>query len=156
MDRRRPTLLAAAAVVSLVVSLGAWWWFSEAQASARAHEGALALWESQEPEAYSFEFTSCSGMCARECPDRITVTGGEVTDVTPTRPGCTPASHDEAPTIEDVFALEEWSRSLESTDSFDIDYDRAWGFPSAGNFTCPDGWADCGSGFAVTAFHVEP
>ena len=127
------------------------WWLVSAGGR---HDHALALWKSKEPKAYSFEFSYCSGMC-EACTVRVTVQGGQVVNAVGTDPAGCSIRPDEVPTIEGVFKIEKDSRSSESTDSFTIRYDPTWGFPASGEFQCPEGWMDCGSGFRVTHFRVE-
>lgn len=134
------------------LALAPLWYFSDGQTANRAHDAAVELWESKEPASYSFTWQYCSGMCA-PCEVRVTVANGEVTTARGRPPGCV-GGHDRGPTIEDVFRMEERHRSEELTDSFDIDYDRVYGFPAMVDIRCPEGWSDCGTGYSVTDFEV--
>jgi hypothetical protein len=149
---RRRALIGAASALGIAL-LGELWFFSDGQTANRAHDDAVSLWESTEPAAYSFEFTYCGGMCMR-CPTLITVEAGEVTEAASVDGECSDYDVRSAPTIEDVFAMEEHHRAAPTTDSFDIRYDPTWGFPAAVDIRCPYGWSDCGSGYEVTAFRV--
>jgi hypothetical protein len=153
---KRPIAQVVAVCVLAVgaLVLGAVWFFSDGRAAGLAHDAAQGLWESKEPTAYSFEFAYCSGLCAR-CDLRITVRDGEVSDVASTTPDCAGTPQD-APTIDDVLAMESEDRRAETTDSFEIIYDPVWGFPASVDIRCPYGWADCGTGYTVTDFRVEP
>ena len=157
MRHGRPSTLTVAVVTAVALGmavLGAMWFFSDSRAGARAHDDALALWESKEPRAYSFDYRSCSGMCD-SCWLHVTVKNGEVTGVVARESRC--SSHAQhAPSIEDIFAIEKWQRSAEWTDSFEIDYDPVWGFPALVVIRCPYGTADCGSSYEVTHFRARP
>jgi hypothetical protein len=143
--------IGAAVVLALALVLGGLWFSS----AGKAHDDALSLWESKEPAAYSFDFSYCGGMCDY-CPTRVTVERGEVVAVEPAEPGgCAGYDRHDAPTIEDVFAMEEEGREDEMTDSFEIRYDPTWGFPASVSLSCPEGTADCGTGFGVTNFRAE-
>jgi len=96
-------------------------------------------------------------MCM-DCRVRVTVEHGEVTHAVAVEAArCSTSSLlTDAPTIEEVFALEESGRSDGMTDSYEIDYDPTWGFPASVELRCPEGTDDCGTGFGVTEFRVEP
>ena len=139
----------------LLLIAGAWF-VSDAREAERAHDDAMALWNSKEPTAYSFEYGYCSGMCM-SCRARVTVENGKVTDTAAVDPApCSISGLPDAPTIEEVFALEESGRSDGMTDSFEIVYDPTWGFPASVSIRCPEGTGDCGTGFGVSDFRVEP
>jgi hypothetical protein len=122
----------------------------------KAHDDALARWKSKEPTAYSFDFSHCSGLC-QGCTTRVTVKAGKVISAVGTGPrGCSDFDANDAPTIEDVFDLEKSGRSNDEFDSVEIQYDPTWGFPASVSLRCPEGTADCGTGFSVTNFRVEP
>jgi hypothetical protein len=131
------------------MALGAWWLHSDSRAADRAHEHALALWESKEPTAYSFEYSRCGGMCAG-CLLQVTVQNGKVIDAVGVEGQC---GSRQAPTIEGIFAMEKADRAASTTDSFTIRYDPTWGFPVSVDIRCPRGWSDCGSGYHVRDFH---
>lgn len=145
----------AAGVAALgLVLLGALWYFSDSQAAKRAHDDAKELWESKEPTSYSFDYLSCSGMCA-PCTFRVTVRNGEVIEVEVVEGEC-PFDPDGPPTVEALFAFAEAERSAPETASFRIEYDPIWGFPEYFNATCAGNTPDCGTGLNVSNFEVEP
>ncbi len=154
-NRADLTVLGVVTLALCVLGIGVLWiFFSEGGVARRAHREAVSQWERREPAAYSFDFTSCNGMCA-SCPLHISVADGDVTGVESLGGNrCSAPEPDAAPTIEDVFALEEGWRTARTTVSFEIRYDEAWGFPATGSFFCPDGYSDCGSGFGVSNFTV--
>jgi Family of unknown function (DUF6174) len=155
---RRTTRAARGAGIAAtgVAALGLLWVLSDARAAGAAHDQALARWEVREPQAYSFVYGHCSGVCA-PCPVRITVRDGEVTDTVVRGEGCGRPAVEHAPTIEDVFAVAERRRTgvLDALDdaSTSITYDPEWGFPSRITVTCPG--PDCNAGWSVTEFDVE-
>ena len=156
MTLPRPTRSALVVAAVFVLALGLlaahWLGFLFGHGD-RADRAAHRLWESKEPAAYSFDYAHCSGMC-QSCPLHITVRNGEVTDAVSRQPGCEYAEEN-APTIDEVFAMESADRHAPHADSIDITYDRVWGFPASVDIRCPDGWSDCGSGYAITHFRVE-
>jgi hypothetical protein len=158
MSRSRPsawTVVGVLVVTLGLLALGSMWFFSAGRAAGQAHDRALERWESKEPASYAFDWTRCDGMSAR-CLLHVSVTDGRVTSVT-TREGDCPAYEvDEAPTIEDVFAMEERDRAGAHVASWEIEYDRTWGFPASVRIRCPDGYMDCGIGYAVTDFAPHP
>jgi hypothetical protein len=93
-------------------------------------------------------------MCA-SCPLRVTVENGEVVAVMGRGGQCSVPDHRSAPTIEDVFAMEEADRSAETTDSFEVHYDPLWGFPASVSIRCPYGTSDCGTSYDVTDFQPQ-
>ena len=127
--------------------------FSGSYAADRAHDRASARWESKEPAAYSFDYDYCSGMCMG-CLLRVTVRNGEVTEAVASKGECSTFDTQAAPTIEDIFAMEESDRAAPSTDSFEIEYDPNWGYPASVEIRCPYGTPDCGTGYHVTDFEV--
>ena len=152
MTRRRKAA-AIAAFALCIAALGAWW-VVQSRAAQTADDAAWSRWESKAPTAYSFDYSSCSGMCVG-CQLHVTVNHGKATDAI-ARDGLCPTSARRAPTIEDIFAMEQRDRSLETTDSFEIRYDPTWGFPVSVSTRCPVGWADCGSIYTITNFRVQP
>ena len=152
MLRSGRSQLTVAAVALGAVVLGALWYFSDSQAENRAHDEALALWESREPTAYSFDFSYCNGFCAG-CRLEITVENGSVTDAEGWEGEC-PVVDGKPPTIEGIFALEKYDRSRDMADSFEIRYDPYWGFPALVEIRCPEGLTDCGIGYEVTDFEA--
>ncbi len=156
MTQSRPSVLTVAAIVAValgVAVLGALWLRSPGQVAHRAQDDASALWESKEPAAYSFDYSYCSGMCAG-CRLEVTVRNGEVAGVVERDGQCSAVDLQNAPTIEDIFAMEERDRSDSTTDSFEIHHDPDWGFPSSVSIRCPEGTMDCGIGYQVTGFEV--
>ena len=150
----RPVLVVVGVLVLILGLLAAHWLGFPFGHGDRDDRAAQRLWESKEPAAYSFDYAHCSGMC-RLCPLHVSVRHGEVTDAVSRVPDCEYAE-ERAPTIEGVFALESADRHGPHTESCEIAYDRVWGFPASVDIRCPDGWSDCGSGYSVTHFRVEP
>jgi hypothetical protein len=147
--------------VAVVLCLGALgvvgarvWAGSDARTADERDDAARARWESREPTAYSFDYTSCGGMCAY-CLVHVTVDRGRVTSARGREGQCPPVI-DAAPTVEDVFAMEERDRAAETTASYVIRYDPTWGFPASVTIRCPDGWMDCGTGYRVAHFRAGP
>jgi hypothetical protein len=141
--------LAAAAAVLAVLMLAAWWYFSDGQQADRAHDAAVAKWESRKPSSYSFDFSYCDGFCAG-CRAEITVRDGVA------RPnvwqGDCLSVDGRPPKIENIFALEERDRADDFGD-FEIRYDPYWGFPALVSFTCED-QTDCGRSYEITDFEA--
>jgi hypothetical protein len=152
MTRRRAVV--SVGVALCLALLGALWVTSDSWAAQRAHRAAWAKWQSKEPPAYSFDYAYCGGMCAN-CLLHVSVEHGKVVDAV-TREGQCSTSEDNAPTVDDVFAMEKGDRSSGRTASFEIRYDPTWGFPASVSIRCPDGWMDCGKGYSITHFLAAP
>jgi hypothetical protein len=152
-DGTRSTVkvLGAIALAVCVVGLGILWYFSDGQVAGRAHDEALARWESKEPAAYSFTYRYCGGMCA-DCPIQVTVRDGVVAEVTRGSDSCW--GEPEGLTVEDLFDLESRARSGWFGDASTADYDPTWGFPSSISKTCAEGTSDCGGGWSISDFKV--
>ena len=149
---------------AVAVALLAAGWFStvdDVVAAARSHDRGLSRWEAAEPTSYSFVYAECLGMCM-DCPQHITVRDGAVTDAVVRdvaregSGGCGQPNPRLAPTIEDVFVIADEQRSglLPEKITTTITYDEDWGFPTSIDIDCPDGYMDCGGGWAVADFEV--
>jgi hypothetical protein len=134
----------------VVVAFGALWFVHGLSADRR---DAQARWEEREPAAYSFSYGYCGGMCAN-CPVRLTVRDGEVTEATVDNPDCSAPALAYAPTIEDLFEIAEDHQPWPIGGSTSISYDDHWGFPTSIRFTCDEGVSDCGGGWSVSDFEV--
>ncbi|MEO6510562.1 MAG: DUF6174 domain-containing protein [Nocardioides sp.] len=108
------------AALALGVGLVGFLWFTAGfRAAGQAHDDAVALWESKEPAAYSFVYGRCGGMCA-VCRMRVTVEDGRVTGAVTAEGQCSSSTLEDAPSIEDVFAMEKSDRGGAMTHSFEI------------------------------------
>nr|WP_101525544.1 DUF6174 domain-containing protein [Nocardioides houyundeii] len=157
MNRSRRTTTALVATTAVGVATAVLWVAWPDWSAGRAHDEALALWESKEPRSYSFHVSSCSGMCW-SCPVRIAVTDGVVTGVNhlgDEQCGQGSADLEKVPTMEDIFARAERGRSEDWVDSYEIEYDPVWGFPASIELKCPYGTPDCGSGIEVYSLRVQ-
>jgi hypothetical protein len=144
--------LAVVAAVLCAIGLGVLWHTSDGQVAARAHDAALATWQSKEPAAYSFTYRHCGGMCG-DCPIRVTVRDGTVADATRGPDIC--SGDPEGVTVEELFEIESRARSgWFDNSSAKASYDPEWGFPTFIRTTCDPGWSDCGSSWSVSDFEV--
>ena len=100
-----------------------------------------------------FDLSYCSGMCGRDCPVRVRVSHGVVTDVWATKPNLFPLDMPEGRTIEDVFAQEDGPVRRDDR-RVDIRYDPTWGFPASVETFCEPIASDCGTGYEVDNFRV--
>ena len=147
-------VLGAIALAVCVVALGILWYFSDGQVAGRAHDEALARWESKEPAAYSFTYRYCGGMCA-DCPIQVTVRDGVVADVTRGSDSCW--GEPEGLTVEDLFDVESRERAVWFADRSSVSFDPVWGFPAVISTTCDPGTSDCGASWVIGDFEVlEP
>ncbi|HXH77667.1 DUF6174 domain-containing protein [Nocardioides sp.] len=147
MIARRPSagvvaFTAIAVFAILAVVLGLVWFTSD-------FREARAVWEDKEPDAYSFDYEYCSGMCA-SCRVHVTVRNEKVTEAV-AKGQCPRRAADGAPTIDDVFDMEASDRLSQD---FYVRYDPEWGFPASVSSTCWGDTDDCGRGYTVTNFQV--
>jgi hypothetical protein len=155
-ERRSYKWVAIACTVVLLLALVSWVYVRTHRATwaaNRAHDRALALWESKEPTSYSYNFASCDGFCAY-CPIHVVVRRGAVTEVQSANSNCPETDRSHAPTIEKAFTWASAYRSQAGIGRVDIRYDPTWGFPASVNAYCEPVASDCGEGFGISDFTV--
>lgn len=143
---RRSELVVLLALVAAVV---AGVWFVHGLSAERRE--AQVRWDEREPTAYAYSSFYCGGMCA-DCPVRVTVRDGVVTEATVENPQCDDPELADALKIEDLFAIAADHQPWPFSDRTSISYDDEWGFPTRILFTCDEGTMDCGGGWSVSDF----